>query len=96
VLSIIGPKTHHDLETIREIRNALAHTSLKIDFDTKEVIALCNGLHCLVVVPNIPNPRLINTPREKFSTATRFLMIHLISKWAKITNQIPQVIIDFD
>lgn len=76
---IIGTKTRHDLDTIREIRNAIAHTSLKIDFDTPEVASLCAGLHCLNVAKESRDSNF--TPRQKFVVATKILMIHFIGRW---------------
>jgi DNA-binding MltR family transcriptional regulator len=74
-MGIIDSQTRHDLDTIREVRNALAHTSLKISFDTPEVAALCNGLHALAFVDKANE----KTPRAKYSAATRLLMIRLIA-----------------
>jgi DNA-binding MltR family transcriptional regulator len=38
---IIGPKTTHDLELIRTIRNAMAHSQKVLTFKTQVVVQLC-------------------------------------------------------
>jgi DNA-binding MltR family transcriptional regulator len=44
-LDLFGPKTHDDLERIRVVRNAFAHSPQLLKFSTKEVAAVCNELH---------------------------------------------------
>ena len=46
-LGIVGKKTRHDLDLMREIRNAMAHSRRAIGFDTPEVLKLFRQLHCL-------------------------------------------------
>jgi hypothetical protein len=41
---IIGPITHSDLYFIKELRNAFAHSRRPFDFQTPEVVAVCNKL----------------------------------------------------
>jgi hypothetical protein len=48
---IIGPKTKHDLEIVREIRNAMAHSDRAISFDTPPVATLCRSLNALTGYP---------------------------------------------
>lgn len=80
-LSIYGPKSRHDLDSIREIRNAFAHVRAPISFDTKEIAARCASFHCLKILapPNL-------TSRKQFTSATRILMIRLIYSWKQETG----------
>jgi hypothetical protein len=80
-LGLIGRRTRHDLDAIREIRNAFAHTNLEIGFETPEVAAQCNGLHCLSALDEPEDIAKASTPRKKFEAATKILMLHLVSKW---------------
>jgi len=43
-LEIFGPKTHQNLELLRAIRNAFAHSKISIDFETNEIKTACNLL----------------------------------------------------
>jgi hypothetical protein len=46
-MGIYGRKTRHDLNTMRELRNAYAHVANKsIAFDTPSVVSLLRGCHC--------------------------------------------------
>ena len=87
-LGIIGPKTRHDLDSIRDIRNALAHTVLKVGFDTPEVAALCKGLHTLSTIEKSHTTTLSN-PRSQYVAVTRALMLRLVGTFAKDTVEIP-------
>jgi DNA-binding MltR family transcriptional regulator len=94
-LGTIGPRVRHDLDSIREIRNALAHTNLKIDFDTPEVAALCAGLHCLAAIEDPADVSIAQTAKGRFIQATKALMIHIISKWTPANvDVIPQKLRD--
>jgi hypothetical protein len=44
-LGIVGPKTRDDLEHIRHIRNAFAHSIVHIDFTTDEISTICAQLN---------------------------------------------------
>jgi hypothetical protein len=44
---VVGPKTKHDLEVIREIRNAMAHARRQISFETPVIADLCSKLNAL-------------------------------------------------
>ena len=48
-LGIFGPKTRHDLDLIRLLRNGFAHCSRPMSFSTTEVAAVCKYLQ----VPSI-------------------------------------------
>jgi Mannitol repressor len=89
-LGIIGPKTRHDLDSMREIRNALAHTGLKIDFDTPEVAALCGGLHALSLVGKPVDKPGPLPPRNQYTAVTKVLLIRLIDTFAQQEDRIPR------
>jgi DNA-binding MltR family transcriptional regulator len=88
-MGIIGPKTKHDLNSMREIRNALAHTSLKIDFDTPEVAVLCGGFHTLSAIEEPADKAKALTARGKYTAVTKALMIRLIGTFAKDNSDLP-------
>lgn len=46
-LGLYGPQTRADLDAIREVRNAFAHSMTPIDFDTPEIINVCNRIKIL-------------------------------------------------
>ena len=41
---IIGPTTRANLDRIREVRNAFAHTHRNLTFDTPDVVAICDKM----------------------------------------------------
>jgi hypothetical protein len=41
-LDIIGPQSRDDLDHVRQVRNAFAHSPQPLDFDTQEVVAICD------------------------------------------------------
>jgi DNA-binding MltR family transcriptional regulator len=43
-LGIIGPMTREDIDRVRIIRNAFAHSMSDIHFSSPEVVDMCNGL----------------------------------------------------
>ena len=43
-MKIIGPITYSDLNLIKELRNQFAHSRRPFDFQTPEVVAVCNQL----------------------------------------------------
>jgi DNA-binding MltR family transcriptional regulator len=75
-LGIYGPRTRHDLQTLKDIRNAFAHANRVISFDTREVANLCSGFHCLEALKN----REGRVPQELLSIATKCLIVHLLEK----------------
>lgn len=66
---VVGPKTRDDLEHIRAIRNAFAHSIMPVGFEIKEVSDICDllfthndlGLLSVWVNGNSPRARYINT-----------------------------------
>jgi DNA-binding MltR family transcriptional regulator len=75
-LGIFGPKTAHDLNIMREIRNAFAHGLRKMNFETREVKQLLMSLYC---IRDIENFRRLS-PRKLFFEATAMLSTHLDQK----------------
>jgi DNA-binding MltR family transcriptional regulator len=83
-LGIIGRRTRHDLDAIREIRNAMAHGKRAIDFDTPELHSALKGLHCLRDISD----RDSLPPKRLFVSACRIMMIHLLSKIRPLPDEI--------
>ena len=83
-LGIIGRRTRHDLDAMREIRNAMAHGKRAIDFDTPEVLNIFKGLHCLRDISDRDN----YTSKRLFVTACKVMMIHLLSKMRTLPDEI--------
>jgi hypothetical protein len=50
-MKIIGPITYSDLNIIKLLRNEFAHSRVPFDFQTPQVIAVCNELQ----VPKLPD-----------------------------------------
>jgi hypothetical protein len=50
-MKIIGPITYSDLNLVKLLRNEFAHSRRPFDFQTPEVIAVCNELK----VPKLPD-----------------------------------------
>lgn len=72
---IIGPKTRHDLNLLREIRNAFAHAMRSITFDTKEVVDMLKNFNALKEPHNASIKNQL-----KFVIATRMVMLQLVCK----------------
>jgi hypothetical protein len=60
-MGLYGEKTKGNLDCIKAIRNAFAHTVIPIDFDTAEVKAVCD----LMTMPEILPPRAIDAATYK-------------------------------
>jgi len=50
-MRIIGPITYSDLKLIKELRNQFAHSRIAFDFQTPQVVAVCNELK----IPKLPD-----------------------------------------
>jgi hypothetical protein len=79
-LGVYGPETRADLDTVRAIRNAFAHCTKPIKFDTPEVAAECAKLR----IPRLASPDDIDerpwppeSPRNQYNAATRLLCTRL-------------------
>lgn len=55
-LRIYGPETHHNLDCIRLIRNAFAHSHVPISFETKEIKDAVELLKQLKPLPPVASP----------------------------------------
>jgi DNA-binding MltR family transcriptional regulator len=51
--NLIGPKTRDDLDKLRELRNAFAHSQIILTFDTPEVISQLNSFNCISTIDDI-------------------------------------------
>jgi hypothetical protein len=78
-LGIIRGRTVHDLNVLREIRNAFAHTLLDLNFETPELVTMCKSFHCSIDLPDVNNL----TPREIFAACVDRLILFLMSKVTK-------------
>jgi hypothetical protein len=83
-IKIIGPQTRDDLDCIREIRNAFAHTISRIEFTTPEVAAHCAHLQLPARFPpgwgphDLPWPPTASEPRRLFLATTTLLWTYLM------------------
>ena len=90
-LGLIGPMARHDLDRIREIRNAFAHAKIDISFDTPAIVNIVEGLHFRALASEWGT---LNT-QQKFSIVVRLLQIYLIGTWSPSGAEM-KVIRDFD
>jgi hypothetical protein len=69
---VCGAAAHHDLRTIKDIRNAFAHSAEAMDFDHQDITRLCETLWYpkRISYRNDPNPR---TPRQQYIRAIALL-----------------------
>ena len=69
-LGIFGRKTRSDLEHVRAVRNAFAHSIRLIGFNTPEVAEICNLFHTpetTTILTGVADPR---TPRGRYIETT--------------------------
>lgn len=52
-LGVYGEKTLYDLEEIRHVRNAFAHSARPVDFDTPAIVSHCNKITLPERAPNV-------------------------------------------
>ena len=86
-LGLVGSKAKHDLDTIREIRNAFAHAKVSVNFDTLAIANAISGLHFRKLIDDwdkLPN-------QKRFRGIVRLLMIYLISTWTKHTEDMTMI-----
>jgi hypothetical protein len=72
VMGIFGKETKADLDLIREIRNAFAHSLQPISFETKEVIDMCGRL-AIQPMAQIRVAGFPPTARQRYISATTIL-----------------------
>jgi hypothetical protein len=73
VLGVIGPETRRDLTRIRQIRNVFAHAKRHLDFNTTEIVELCDFAICKSDVWNTAVGAATLTPREIFTEAVQII-----------------------
>jgi hypothetical protein len=83
-MRIIGPDTRSNLDYIREIRNAFAHTHRDITFDTFGVTSLCERIK-FTVWPRRQRMPHIATPRDRYVYASLGLFV-VLEEMAKHTR----------
>jgi hypothetical protein len=71
-----GPITRYDLDVLREIRNAFAHSKRVIRFDMPIVAKQVRKFKCIAEMRDEKNPRNL------FILATKCLILHLSAKGA--------------
>jgi hypothetical protein len=80
-LGIIPKVAKDELDLLRHIRNAFAHSKEKIDFNSKAMVGACNQL----AIPNHlkgPSAPVVElgegTPKARFLTSARHLYVYLV------------------
>lgn len=73
IMKIFGPKTKQDLDHIRHVRNAFAHSLNILRFQDREVADICNSLHAATSSTVLTKPALGDSPRARYIDATVFL-----------------------
>lgn len=84
-LGIFGRKTRSDLEHVRAVRNAFAHSIRLIRFNTPEVAEICNALHTphtTTIITSVAG----RTPRGRYIETTVTLASRLKSNLIKPTE----------
>jgi hypothetical protein len=80
-LDIIGPETFHNLDIIREIRNAFAHSRIHLSFKTKQVREACGLLTIPTDISPYPWLPRTETARQIFES-TCFISAKNLEDWA--------------
>lgn len=75
-MGIIGKRTRHDLEKLRELRNAFAHSTRHLTFNLPEISNIVGSLHALNDVTGGAKYSVQN----KFVASTRLIMHALVAK----------------
>jgi len=69
-MKLYGDRTFHDLDLLREVRNAFAHGKLSIDFSTPGIKWAIDSFLC--------HDRQKDNPQKRFYTVTTILLSHLM------------------
>ena len=99
-LGVFGPKTRDDLSCIRRVRNAFAHAKVHLNFESPEIIAVCNLLHYPVRIKTgfLPIMKDPESARDKYIATAQFLTIYFFgtqhdgpirykeSRWADLAD----------
>jgi hypothetical protein len=75
-MGVIGKLTRHDLEKMRELRNAAAHSARHITFKIPEIANMVLGLHSLKDV--VGGEKFI--VQHKFVSCVNLIMLALVAK----------------
>jgi DNA-binding MltR family transcriptional regulator len=78
-LNSIGVKTKSDLDIIRAVRNAFAHSLLEMRFDFPEIVALCNEFQVLALNAELLGNRALSRgdSKDKFVGTANYIAIRL-------------------
>ena len=81
-LGIIGEDTRADLNCLKDIRNAFAHSRVNLDFDTPEIADACKSLTALerVHFPEGTKGWPPEGPRSMFRVAIRLTWLHITQR----------------
>ncbi len=98
-VQLIGPETENNLQIVKQIRNAFAHSNIPLTFRTPEIVAVCSFLVLPIVNPpraiRVLNGKIINPHRPKTSrklfTAVCDAIAHNIIVNAHACTQTPRL-----
>lgn len=99
-MRLIGQKTLDDLEAIRLIRNAFAHSRKSIWFTTPAIAEGCQRLTIVDRTSDLEGfaplqSQSIDTPRERFERAAYLYELGFLQRGAPgLTNALPEVPLD--
>jgi hypothetical protein len=97
-LGLYGSVFHHDLEIIRELRNAFAHTRHPLEFETKEVADMCKHLRVVdsklrqqppIYSEKYPDRKTVinkKHPRTRFTAACYTITVHLMMSQGQLLS----------
>jgi hypothetical protein len=72
-LRVFGPKTLSDLQSIKTVRNAFAHSLMTFDFSTPQVATVCDGLVSWARSTTIAAGGGANNPKEKYIRSASYI-----------------------
>jgi len=75
---LFGPKTRADLNWIRDIRNAFAHATTSISFQSPEVLEACGQIHTKPRDPGPLDPGTLDLPEMQYLGAAQQLSMDLL------------------
>ena len=77
IAKVIGARASADLQLIRVVRNAFAHSRKVLSFETPEVSAVCDLIACPLDWSNVFEGQQEDNPRGKFVQTCFHLCMHL-------------------
>ena len=92
ILEIIGKRTTADVQAIRAIRNAFAHSTLVIDFDTPEVTEVISLISIPDREPMTMEGISPNDARERFIQSCFRLHLHLFTYKPGVKTHMPSLL----